>query len=451
MGGVMTQTILPKTNVSHAYPTLMHIDLNSCFATIEIQANKLLDTRPVAVAAYDTPKGFVLAANYIAKKKGVKLGVNVAEARALCPGIVVMTPDPAKYRQAHALFRGVLESYSDKLLPKSIDEFVIDFAHTPLLSEQKALLSSRYSSVRECHNAAMLQIGALIKKQISEVIGERVTVNIGIGTNRFLAKYAAGFNKPDGMTLIDNQTILTYYDNRDLCDLPGINKRFKKRLEDAGILTPTDFFYADSHYLRRRVFKSILGHVWYLRLHGYESDNEDGFKKTPPKSIGAQYSLSKKTQDLHELQKTLWKLCEKTGRRLRAHYLYAEGIHLSVRFHTYQASEDHRYPSWDHGMKTPKRLYATSDIYDAVCVLLSQVELVSSVRLLSVTVYDLSAYTPYQQELFFEDRELQSRHRVSDALDSINNRYGEYVVYPAKMMGIRSEVLDRIAFGSTVM
>jgi hypothetical protein len=82
---------------------IMHIDLNSCFAIVEQQANPLYRKKPVAVAAYDTPRGMVIASSYEAKSKGIKLGVNVGEARQIDPNVIVLMPDPAKYRYAHTL------------------------------------------------------------------------------------------------------------------------------------------------------------------------------------------------------------------------------------------------------------------------------------------------------------------------------------------------------------
>ena len=101
-------------------PHIMHVDLNSCFAIIEQQANRLLRGRPVGVAAYDTPRGFVLAASYEAKAKGIKLGVNCEQARVMCPGITILTPDPAKYREAHKRFKSIMlesVSYTHLTLP----------------------------------------------------------------------------------------------------------------------------------------------------------------------------------------------------------------------------------------------------------------------------------------------------------------------------------------------
>src|SRR6185369_9581917 len=117
--GIMSQEQFP---LNPATPLVMHIDLNSCFAIIEQQANRLLRGRPVGVAAYTTPRGFVLAASYQAKALGVKLGVTVRDAMALCPDIVIMAPDPAKYRAAHQRFKHILLKYTSDVHPKSIDE-----------------------------------------------------------------------------------------------------------------------------------------------------------------------------------------------------------------------------------------------------------------------------------------------------------------------------------------
>src|ERR1700676_4827062 len=122
--------------LNKAPPLMMHIDLNSCFAIVEQQAKPLYRRKPVAVAAYDSPRGMVIASSYEAKAKGIKLGVNVAEARELDPQAIILMPDPAKYRYAHKLFAEVLADYTDDVTPKSIDEFVIDFNGSPALRDR---------------------------------------------------------------------------------------------------------------------------------------------------------------------------------------------------------------------------------------------------------------------------------------------------------------------------
>jgi len=448
--------------INQAPALVMHIDLNCCFASIEAQANRLLRNRPVGVAAYDTPRGFVVAANYIAKAKGVKLGVNVSQARQLCPGIVIMTPDPAKYREAHQRFKEVLLNYTSDVHAKSIDEFVLNFAGSPALRDLKPrrldpkkpqALTGDFvrgpSSHKSVHNFAMLQIGEEIKQRIYESLGEAVTVNIGIAPNRFLAKYAAGFDKPNGMTLIDHANLKSKYKNMDLTDLPGINVRYRARLFAVGITNPLEFLESDRVMLQKRVFKSIVGYYWYLRLRGWEIDDFESKRR----SIGHQYALSNKTSDPVELKRLLLKLCEKTGRRMRKNGLYAAGIHLYLGFvgsgafvpSSFESMQ--KIPSWHKGMKVDHRLYSTENIYKAACHLFDQAEMRGNVKLMSVTVTNVSPWDPEQLSIFEQNRYLQTGRRISDAQDAANNRYGEFVLTPASMLDMQGKILDRVAFG----
>lgn len=433
---------------------VMHIDLNSCFAIMEQQGNRLLRGRPVGVAAYDTPRGFVLAASYEAKRKGVKLGVNVGEARVLCPGIIILTPDPSKYREAHRRFKEVMLGYTSDVVAKSIDEFVLDLSGSPILRSGKT----------------MEEIGLDIKQKIHGSLGEAVTVNIGIGPNRFLAKYAAGFDKPDGMTLINHENLEQRYTGMDLVDLPGINVRYRRRLQMYGIMTPLDFLRAEERTLHKVVFQSIHGRHWFLRLRGYEVDRYES-KRT---QIGHQYALPHKTWDRDELARLLLKLCEKVGRRLRKAGVTAGGIHLYLSFINYQEAglRDNGFlggenlaskRAWHHGEKLSYRLYSTASVYRAAKSLLMRAELYNKVRGMAITTFNLEPVDPEQISLFDpegmgtkaegitglqEYKSFASERRLNDALDVINNRYGEFVVTPAAMMEMQGEILDRIAFGN---
>lgn len=481
-----------NSNLAHLNkekPTIMHIDLNSCFATIEQQANRLLRGRPVAVSAYDTPKGMVLASSYEAKSLGVKLGVNNAEARQMAPGIVILTPDPSKYREAHRRFREVLLEFTPEVAPKSIDEFVLDFSGSPSLRKHDGNTPTSYvlrpMPSYDAHCARMEEIGREIKQRIREHLGEWVTVNIGIGTNRFLAKYAAGFGKPDGMTLIDHRNLeelLTTdpYKHKpmELIDLPGINTRYAARLMACGIKNPLEFLRADQLLLKKTVFKSVVGYYWWARLRGHEVDN----RTFSTKSIGHQYALPKKTDDKKELARLYMKLCEKVGRRLRKNNFCARGIHLYMGFERGAIKpvdspigfeNMHLLRSWHEGHRLGYRLYTTSEIFEAMKVLLSRAEIPSRVTIIAITVYDLEPWDPEQLSIFdyhesrvdscesrnnhkksvaiTEYRSQEAKKRLSDALDSINSRYGEFVITPGNMIDMHGEILDRIAFGSTTL
>jgi DNA polymerase IV len=294
--------------INRNQPLVMHVDLNSCFATIEQQANPLLRGKPIVVAAYNSPNGCVVAPSIEAKQYGIKTGMTVRDATLLYPPVIVRTPDPAKYRAVHLQFRNIFKDYSPDVSPKSIDEAVIDFTDTYAL-----------------YNRTLPDIGREIKRRFREEIGEWMRCSIGIGTNRFLAKLAASLQKPDGLTVIDHTSVLKVYQAVSLLDLNGINTRYQARLNAYGIHTPMEFFQAPLDTLKKQVFQSIVGYYWFLRLRGYEIDQVDFARK----SFGNTYALGKQTNDPKELSRLLMKLCEKTGRRLRHAAYAAQGVHVS--------------------------------------------------------------------------------------------------------------------------
>src|SRR3972149_7302235 len=165
--------------------TIMHMDLNSCFATIEQQANPHLRGKPVVVAAYTTPSGCIVAPTVEAKGYGIKVGMRVKEGKLLYPGLIVLAPDPWKYRTVHLGLRRIISDYTDKFVPKSIDEFVLNLQGYPSFDK------------------GMLEVAREIKERIKKEIGEWLTVSVGVAPNRFLAKTAAGLHKPDGLDEIN--------------------------------------------------------------------------------------------------------------------------------------------------------------------------------------------------------------------------------------------------------
>ena len=404
--------------LNNTQPLMMHIDLNSCFAIVEQQANPLYRRKPVAVAAYDSPRGMVIASSYEAKAKGIKLGVNVAEARELDPQVIILMPDPAKYRYAHKLFAEVLADYTDDITPKSIDEFVIDFTGSPALRDGRDLID----------------VGYEIKHRIKDHVGSYITVNVGIGTNRFWAKTAAGLNKPDGLDVMSADNALDIYGKMALTDLTGINYRYEARLNAAGIYTPLQFFEATQEHLKKRVFHSIIGNQWFSRLRGWEVDNVVWAKK----SVGHNYAIGQKTKDFNELCRLLMKLSHKVGRRMRKYGYSARGIHLSIGFmNSYW---------WSRSRDTHTLMYSNEDIFFYARKMLAEVYLVDLATHISVSVYGLTLTDPEQLSIFGGTR-LDDK-ALADACDAINDKWGEYTVVNGLMANMDDLILDRIAFGS---
>jgi DNA polymerase-4 len=398
-------------------PLIMHIDLNSCYAIIEQQANRLIRNKPVGVAAYTSPRGFIIASSYEAKRQGIKL-MRIMDAKKIDPSIIILSPDPEKYFDAHRRFKAVLERYTDLVTPKSIDEFIVDFQGS--------------EAVRQGRN--LVDVGYQMKEEIKEALGEYVTVNIGLAPNRFLAKVAAGMDKPDGLTVIDAQDIYNVYGQLDLFDLPGINYRFKARLNLAGIYTPLDFLNAPLHTLKGEVFRSIVGYYWYLRLRGHEIDAE----KFAVRSFGNDFAIREWTQDRDTIARYIMKLSEKTGRRLRNHDYQAQGVYLGLAF------EDGNW--WGKSLRSKTTIYSTQEIYLHLMRLLNQVPFDAKCTHVNIAVFNVSPATPVQLGLFDGTR-LDTRS-LARASDEINDRYGEFTLTPALMANMQHVIIKRVPFGS---
>lgn len=407
--------MINKALINKQKPLIMHVDLNSCFATIEQQANPLLRGKPVVVAAYSTPNAFILAPSIEAKQVGIKMGMNVRDARMIYPNVVVRTPDPPKYRDVHQRFMRIFQSYSPDVTAKSIDEAVIDFR-----------------SVANLHQDLM-SIGREIKLRMKIEIGEWIRCSIGISTNMFLAKLGASLHKPDGLTYIDHTNLLDVYRNAELLDFCGINVRYKARLNAHGIMTPLDFFYATGDKLEKQIFRSIVGRYWFKKIRGFEADPKD----FPTKSIGHQYALKIPTDDPQALNRLIMKLCEKMGRRLRKKGFIAHGIHMwfSYRDRT----------SWHRGRLMSQNLYTTLELYRHAQIIFQSQPEIKAITHMGVSCYQLTEHNKMQLSLFEEDS--SKAKKVADVADQLNDTYGEFTVVPGTMMNMDREIIDRIAFG----
>lgn len=393
--------------------SIMHIDLNSCFASIEQQANPLLRGKPIAVAAYDTPNGCIVAASIEAKRLGVKVGLRVKEGRLLCPDLIVRSPDSDKYRAIHLAFKKLLSEYTPKVIPRSIDEFVLDFSGTPAFHK------------------GMFNVGLEIKERIKKEIGDYLTVSIGLGPNRFLAKTASNLHKPDGLDEIKEKNYLDVYKKLVLTDLNGINRQNATRLNMVGIYTVLDFYKADIPLLRS-AFHSILSYYWFLRLRGWEIDDVDW----DTKSFGHSYSLPKFLTTPDELAPILAKLVEKVGFRMRHSDFQAKGVHLGLLY------QDHQY--FHEGKSLDQSIFDSQDIYKVAFRLLRHSPYRLPVRNIAVSCFGLSNRSTLQLNLFYDT---QKKESLVTAIDAINDRWGNFVITPATMANTKDFVHDRIGFG----
>ncbi len=390
----------------------MHLDINSCFASIEQQANPLLRGKPIAIAAYVSPGGCLLAASIEAKTYGVKTGMRVREGKLLCPNLIILPSDPEKYRRVHLQFRRLLSDYVNTVVPKSIDEFVLNLSD---------FVRSKIDLETVAHE---------IKQRIKNEIGDWLRISVGIGPSRFLAKTAAGLHKPDGLDTIDKNNYQKVYQSLSLTDLCGINLANAARLNRVGIFTTSQFAQATIQTVHS-AFGSVAGRYWYLRLRGWEIDDVEFGRK----SFGNSYALPKPLITKEELAPILSKLVEKTAHRMRRAGFAASGVHLAIIY------RDGGY--WHQGLTVPE-IFAGSDVYRYACQLLASCLYRKPVRNLAVSCFNLREQNSTQLVLF---ENILKKRKLTQAIDRMKKRYGDSIITPAIMLGTAENVPDRIAFG----
>jgi DNA polymerase-4 len=302
-------------------PTVMFVDMNSFFPSCEQQVNFWLRHRPVGVCVYTGKHGAVIALSKEAKRLGIK-PARLDEIMVKHPEFVPLETNPARYREFHVKIMNVLHQFCDDVIPKSIDEAVMNFSTYHLAHKD------------------LEKVARDIKKKITSDVGDWLTCSIGIAPNAFLAKLASDIKKPDGLTVISPETIDSILENLSLTDFPGISKQMSKRLMIGGIHTPLQMRYASIEKLRKAC-RSVIGEYWYHRLNFREVDiATDDYK-----SMQAMRQISvAQRQSLQTMHDILLALCMQLEKRLmkhdlKAHFLgfscsYEDGGHYEDYVHT---------------------------------------------------------------------------------------------------------------------
>lgn len=402
---------------NEARPLIMHIDLNSCFATVEQQARPLLRGKPVGIVNRRSEHTALVTASYEAKAFGVKVGMKAKEARLLCPDIVFLESDPSKYRYVYHRLLDIMRDYSAHVTMKSIDEGVIDFSEADPSILQRDLV----------------EIGYEIKQRLKDEIGVWMRCNVGIATNRFLAKTAAGLNKPDGLDVITSQNIHEVLGTLKLTDLTGIAHRNQKRLNSVGIMTPLQFFDADPVSLRRVVFKSVVGEWWFKRLRGFEVDDVS----TQVQRVGRQYVLERFDLSYDEIVQRLHHLCESVGGRMRSQGLSARGVSV------YAKTSQREY--WHSSSLSPLPFFSDQTIYARALQLFQKAP--DEIKEIGVHCYQLEPYGEQQISLFSD--QIARERQVVEVIDTLNKRFGDRTVHSANTLATGIYVQTKIPFGST--
>lgn len=406
---------------------VLFIDMNSFFASCEQQTNYWLRGRPIAVCVYTGKYGCVIAPSIEAKKRGIKLGLRLNEAMKICPDLVPLETNPDKYRTFHARIMKILRRYSEDVIPRSIDEAVVD------LTSYKNI----YPDV--------VAVAKKIKKDITEEVGDYLQCSIGIAPNAFLAKLASDIQKPNGLTIITPENIDAVLKKLELTDLPGIAKGMKERLNKAGIYTPYDLRHSTPEKLKAAC-KSIVGLYWYHRLHFQEVDLQ---ATEEYKNMSAMRMISKEQRkDIQNLYDILMMLCMTLEKRMVKKHLFCKHVQFIIRY-------EEKEWTYNDSFHTNQPIQDGIEIYHILIDRLKSFELKnklttplfnSSIIQIGVVVQQFLDEENLQLNLF--DNSHIKKDKLRKTVYDIKGKYGNKTIKRASELHDEDTAEDVIGFGS---
>ena len=387
---------------------ILHSDMNSFYASVEMMLDPELKGKPVAVCGSTEERhGIVLAKSDLAKKAGVKTGMVNWEARQLCPGLIVVPPQYDQYLKYSKLARQIYHRYTDLIEPYGMDECWLDVTGS-----------------RTCGTG--MEIAEAIRQTTKDELG--LTVSIGVSFNKIFAKLGSDMKKPDAITEIRQDNFKERIWPLDAAELLYVGRSTENKLAQYGIRTIGDVAKASPETLQHML--GINGIKLWRYANG--TDTSRVMHKdfvSPVKSIGHGITCTADLQTPEEVFRVMLELSQDVGHRLRVHELMACGVQVSVRANDLYGSQ--------YQCKLPFRTQLPSEIARAgFRLFMERYRWDKPIRAVTIRGIDLVSQKEAEQLSMFVDHQKRDRRiRLEDAVEDIRKRFGKRAISYAVLMG----------------
>lgn len=373
---------------------IIHLDMNSFFASVEQASNPDLQGRPVVVTG-SQQRTVILTASYEARAFGIKTGMMLFEARRLCPDVIMVPADNRKYTHTSAEIMKMMLDYTPLVEVFSIDEAFLDVTGS----------LSIFSSAEN--------IAYLLKARIKYHFG--ITCSIGIAPNKLLAKLASEMKKPDGLTVINPEDVTRVLETMPIKELCGIGRKMERHLNMLGILTCGQLGRFPVDILKRK-FGVVGERLHFMGLGIDDSPVIPAEDADEVKSVGHSMTLKQDITARIDILRFLLQLSEMVGRRARRYQVAGKTVHLTIRYADFSTFGKQETLS--------RHVNQSEDIYQGAVQILDTIQLEQPIRLLGVRLTNL-CYQCEQLPLFEDERK---KAFMVSAMDIVNNRYGDFTV-----------------------
>ncbi|MBA4538207.1 DNA polymerase IV [Bacillus aquiflavi] len=378
---------------------ILHVDMNSFFASVEMAYDPTLKGKPLAIAGNPHERrGIIVTCSYEARKFGVKTTMPLWEAKKLCPQLIVKKPNFERYRAASFGMFQILRQFSDLVEPVSIDEGYVDITDSYELGSP-------------------ITIAQLIQKRLLNQLD--LPCSIGIAPNKFLAKTASDMKKPMGITILRKREIRNIIWPRQVGEMHGIGEKTALKLKKINIYTIGDLAKANEIQLRKLL--GINGIKLKERANGIDTRPVDPEAVAEFKSVGNSTTLPKDTVNQHELFTVLEKLADKVSIRMKQKKVLAVNISITIRY------KDRKTISRSKKLLNP--VVQKDEITAIAKQLLIKHWNGDPIRLLGITGFDLidQSHAVQQLDLFSFEQEAKKEPLIKTVM-KLREKYGESII-----------------------
>ncbi|WP_301108297.1 DNA polymerase IV [Sporosarcina sp.] len=378
---------------------IMHLDMNSFFASVEQVADPKLKGIPLAVAGNPKERrGILVTCSYEARAYGVYTTMTVGEAKRLCPQLTIVPPRHELYRQMSDSVFEILRSYTEWVEPVSIDEAYID--------------TTKIGGLTHAYDLAS-EIQMRILRELD------LPCSIGIAPNKFLAKTASDMKKPMGITILRKRQVPEILWPLPVIEMHGIGKRTEEKLQSAGIKTIGHLAAAEKITIEGLLGKN--GVRLQKQAHGIDERPVDPESAEARKSIGSSTTLPIDLTELDECIPIFERLATKVAKRLEAKSLAGVTITIQIRYSDWQNISRSR--------TVHQAVYLAEDIAAVALELFKRHWNHEPIRLLGITVGNVIERHEMVEQLTFDNYEQQEKEYKMDQLVSdLTERFGDGVI-----------------------
>jgi DNA polymerase-4 len=336
---------------------IIHIDMDAFYASVEQMDFPELKGKPLAVGGNEI-RGVVAAASYEARKFGVRSAISGSLAKKLCPALIFVPPRFERYKEISKKIRAIFLDYTDLVEPLSLDEAYLDVTKNKKGNPSASLIATE------------------IRKRIFDEVG--LTASAGISVNKFVAKIASDYNKPNGQKTVNPEDVAAFLEDLDIKKFYGIGKVTTEKMYQFGIFNGKDLKNKSLEFLETNFGNS--GSHFYQIVRGVHTSEVKPNRII--KSIGAERTFNENLSSEIYMEQRLQNIAEELQNRLQKHKIAGKTITLKI-----------KYSDFSLQTRSKSMAYFINDkhiIFDIAKDLLYQERMKNSVRLLGIAVHNLN-------------------------------------------------------------